>query len=1176
MAIDKKISELQSSGALQATDKFPIARVGTDVTLAGTVQFILDFVSTNLSVGSTVTFGTGTPQNNVGANGDVYWKTNDGKVYQKISGTWTVKFTVPTSGGADGTVLYGNGAPGNAVVSIDGDTYVDVLAGVFYKKEAGQWNQKFSMLSGPAGPKGDQGDTGATGAKGDQGDPGDNGWSPVLAIVNDGQRRVFQVADWVGGEGAKPPVGYYVADAGLTNDISLAVDVRGPAGISGVIYQGTWNAATNTPTLASGVGTQGHYYVVSVDGNTNLNGITDWKVGDWVIFNGTAWEKVDNTDQVTSVNGKQGAVTLTTADIADSTNKRYVTDANLVVINNTSGINTGDETQASIISKLGFTPADDANVVHKTGGEFVGGIKVFTNSLYANENFYISDAFVDTPNTGFTGIFGNATGLIFKRDTFKVSINYADSANKVYTLPASNGTLALLSDIPSLAGYVPTSRKLTINGTQFDLSADRTWTISTATTLAALTDVALASLADGQLLKYNASTSKWVNFTPNYLTGNQTITLTGDVTGSGTTNITTAIASSVVTAKLLTGYAIGTNTALAATDSILTAFGKVQAQLDAKGTGTIGGSGSANTVAKFTAANTIGNSNILDSGTLITLNSNSYVNGNFGIGLSSPAFRLDLVGSAVRLRNTITDNGVRLESGAGVVYIGSWGNDAMGILSNGISRIYVNTSGFVAIGNTSPVAPFNLSLAVSAAGGIARGAYLNQTITAAANNDVLAGLDIDTTYSIGAFTGVSRFPLRVSSGGITRTTVDYGGVQKWFLMNTTNSTEIGSIQFSTPGGFPGMSIYTGATYDQNRYDMVNYAGTFSFGFNNGSHIRTINIFNTNRVGIATTVDSGYTFDVNGTARIQGQFFATGNSGIGTLSPYTRLDVFDYTSFLTITSNINAEATSDGQQIGGINFRKHYGMAIGAAIRQLQSGGTSNYTQAHLSFYTNDGSIAWDSPVERIRITSIGAVRVYDGNLSGGGNFEFTSESGFGARFQALAYKFMNNTNATEYARLTSTGFQLATTRSLVFDGTGNTFSIKATATGGLMQFFAGGSADTNIAIQVASDKTVAIYNVYNRQSASYTLVLGDAGRVVETNVAAANNVTVPTNASVAFPIGTEIQVMQYGAGQTTIVAAAGVTLRSKSGQLKIGNQYTGVTLLKVGTNEWYVIGNVSA
>jgi len=89
-----------------------------------------------------------------------------------------------------------------------------------------------------------------------------------------------------------------------------------PAAVLGAIkYQGTWDANANSPTLASSTGTEGHYYVVSVAGSTNLNGITDWKIGDWAIFNGTAWQKIDNTDAVTSVNGYTGTVVLTYTDV---------------------------------------------------------------------------------------------------------------------------------------------------------------------------------------------------------------------------------------------------------------------------------------------------------------------------------------------------------------------------------------------------------------------------------------------------------------------------------------------------------------------------------------------------------------------------------------------------------------------------------------------------------------------------------------------------------------------------------------------------------------------------------------------------------------------------------------------------------------------------------------------
>ena len=111
-------------------------------------------------------------------------------------------------------------------------------------------------------------------------------------------------------------------DAGVANGVAT-LDGSGtvpisqlPSAVLGALsYQGTWNATTNTPTLTSSVGTKGYYYVVSVAGTTNLNGITDWQVGDWAVYNGTAWQKIDNTDAVTSVNGYTGTVVLNATDV---------------------------------------------------------------------------------------------------------------------------------------------------------------------------------------------------------------------------------------------------------------------------------------------------------------------------------------------------------------------------------------------------------------------------------------------------------------------------------------------------------------------------------------------------------------------------------------------------------------------------------------------------------------------------------------------------------------------------------------------------------------------------------------------------------------------------------------------------------------------------------------------
>ena len=89
----------------------------------------------------------------------------------------------------------------------------------------------------------------------------------------------------------------------------------GGGGVGAVTYKGTWNASANSPALSSGVGTQGDYYVVNVAGSTNLDGITDWQIGDWAIFNGSVWQKVDNTDAVSSVNGQVGTVVLTAANV---------------------------------------------------------------------------------------------------------------------------------------------------------------------------------------------------------------------------------------------------------------------------------------------------------------------------------------------------------------------------------------------------------------------------------------------------------------------------------------------------------------------------------------------------------------------------------------------------------------------------------------------------------------------------------------------------------------------------------------------------------------------------------------------------------------------------------------------------------------------------------------------
>lgn len=114
-----------------------------------------------------------------------------------------------------------------------------------------------------------------------------------------------------------------------------------------------------------------------------------------------------------------------------------------------------------------------------------------------------------------------------------------------------------------------------------------------------------------------------------------------------------------------------------------------------------------------------------------------------------------------------------------------------------------------------------------------------------------------------------------------------------------------------------------------------------------------------------------------------------------------------------------------------------------------------------------------------------------------------------------------------------------------------------------------GSGDiTNIpASQVGGTKTI------NTQTGtSYTLALVDSGAIVEMNNASANTVTIPPNSSVAFGIGTNIDVQQHGAGATTIAAGAGVTVR---GELNSIGQYSGFSLYQRAANDWVAIGGTT-
>ena len=98
----------------------------------------------------------------------------------------------------------------------------------------------------------------------------------------------------------------------------------------------------------------------------------------------------------------------------------------------------------------------------------------------------------------------------------------------------------------------------------------------------------------------------------------------------------------------------------------------------------------------------------------------------------------------------------------------------------------------------------------------------------------------------------------------------------------------------------------------------------------------------------------------------------------------------------------------------------------------------------------------------------------------------------------------------------------------------------------------------------------------DRKTADYTLVLTDAGKVIEINSGSSENVTIPPNGDVAFPLGTQIVIVRLGSGAVVIVEGSGVTTRSDGDKAKIKSQYSSCVLVKHETNEWYILGNLDS
>jgi hypothetical protein len=338
-----------------------------------------------------------------------------------------------------------------------------------------------------------------------------------------------------------------------------------------------------------------------------------------------------------------------------------------------------------------------------------------------------------------------------------------------------------------------------------------------------------------------------------------------------------------------------------------------------------------------------------------------------------------------------------------------------------------------------------------------------------------------------------------------------------------------------------------------------------------------------------STDTAQIFEDTGTAWT---LIADAGSG-GSFVPYTgaltdvNLGSFDLTADIGIFNQVKAVG-SGGLSINANNGGQIAIFGAGGAANLTLYGGLAG-TSASFSSSVTVNTIVKSGGTSAEILAANGSVITAGTNITISGGTISSSGGGGGMAIGGT----ITSATAGSVLFAGASGVLAQDNANFFWDDTNNRLGIGSTTLGSSLQvnggaaigFSASTAAPTNgLAVSgattIGGDATISgvlmTTVTTNRQTASYTLVLADRGKLVEMNVATANNLTIPLNSSVAFPIGTQIDLSQYGAGQTTVVATGGVTIRSTNSWVKLNAQYAAATLIKIGTDEWYLFGNLNA
>jgi hypothetical protein len=687
-------------------------------------------------------------------------------------------------------------------------------------------------------------------------------------------------------------------------------------GLTGsLIYKGSWNAATNTPTINSGVGVAGNFYIVTVPGSTTIDGVSSWAVGDWIIFSGAVWQKVPNTNTVVSVNSYTGAVVLTTDDIAEdaSPTNLWFTNARAqaAITGGASSIVTTDLTASrALISNASGKVAVSAVTSTELG--YLTGVSSAIQTQIDGKEPTIAAAATDPTLKYWRGDKSWQTLPVYTFNSLSPMTTLGDI---IYGAASGAGT--------RLAGNTTVNRRF--------LRQTGTGTASAAP--------AWDGLVSGDIPNNSAEAGSVAN----------SLTFKADGTGAAAT-----VTYNGSTARTISYNTVGAQPAALNLDSLagLTYAASAIVRMTAANTFTLDTGNylalTSQTAAKFlaspTAAAGVPSFRILAAGDIPALDylSNSTTStqdGYFGnINLyddSTPSHYLTITNSANLtaartlsinvndVNRTISLSGNLTVSAAATISGTNTGDqDLSGYVtgSAGSTRLAYFDGVSSITGSTtltySPTAALLVNNSVTAASAIARGVNITSTLTAAANSDVLVGLNIAPTFTNGAFTGVSNIALRVT-GNATVT----GTITGTLSGNASTATALATARTLTIGA-------TGKTFDGSAdrtwtlgeigamSNPMTTLGDIIYGAASGAPTRLAGSTSASKRFLSQTGDGTASAAPSWTALVSGDIpnnaaNTSGNAGTATKLATARaingVD-FDGSAAITITANTGTSLT----------------------------------------------------------------------------------------------------------------------------------------------------------------------------------------------------------------------------------------------------------------------------